>query len=820
MAVVRRVLGARKRDRSNAWSRFAWGFLAVGIAASIVAGGLWRDQVRSQADQSFGAQAASVGSTVTTALRRMDDLTVAARTLIAADPELTNAELAAWYGSVDARTRYPGTLGFGFLQLVPASQLQRYVSLVRADPIPGVPLPRGELKLNPPGSRPSYCLIRLGVAGIVNRLIPGGYGLDVCAIPGAGIAGSQGSGEFSIFTSTLVTGEKILAVTAPVYRGGVRGSVAGRQARMLGWVTGVFDIDKILGEAVGGDRGLAVAIAREETETPPAGEERTSGLSPVSKIASIGTLSGTSLQRQFTLDADGRWLVTVSKRPDWGSLSPTLQGMAVVVGGALTSVLFFLLVQVLARGRARALRLVDEKTQQLHHQALHDVLTGLPNRALIMDRAEQMGTRSRRERTLEAALFVDVDNFKGVNDTFGHHVGDQLLRAIAARIRGVLRDSDTVGRLGGDEFVILAEGASLAGGPGLIAERVIDVLGSPFELEGVSGTPLGASASIGISAGEGRTAEELLREADIALYEAKAAGKNRYVHFRKEMRAAVHDRLALEHDLRRALDSEEFSLVYQPTFDLADGNVNGVEALLRWRHPSRGLLVPEEFIPAAEETGLIVEIGRWVLDAACERAASWHARGYELDVSVNVSARQLDDGGLEEAVQDALRRSGLDAKYLVLEITETTLMRDADATVGRLQALKRLGVRIAIDDFGTGYSSLAYLQQFPVDSIKIDRAFISGIAGSGEGKALIHTLVQLGKTLRLDTVAEGIEQQGQLHHLRAEDCDSGQGFLLARPLEADLVESFLERNWQRRRGRDARKARLTQPSRLLGTEGA
>ena len=327
-------------------------------------------------------------------------------------------------------------------------------------------------------------------------------------------------------------------------------------------------------------------------------------------------------------------------------------------------------------------------------------------------------------------------------------------------------------------------------------------------------------ASVGVAVGTRPTADDLLRNADIALYEAKETGKNRYVLFREEMHAAVHDRLALELDLRRAVELGELSLVYQPTFDLARGTVTGVEALLRWDHPSRGRLLPDEFIPTAEDTGVIVEIGRWVLKSACEQAVTWHASGFDLDLSVNVSARQLDDPGLEANVREALRHSGLDPRFLVLEITETTLMRNSDSTIERLKALKTVGVRIAIDDFGTGYSSLAYLRQFPVDSIKIDRTFISGIAASGEGKALLHTLVQLGKTLGLDTVAEGIEERGQLRQLRAEECDGGQGFLLAKPLDPDAVDSFLRRTWQRSGAGAARPAPRTPRARLLGSEGA
>ncbi len=434
-------------------------------------------------------------------------------------------------------------------------------------------------------------------------------------------------------------------------------------------------------------------------------------------------------------------------------------------------------------------RLLD----QVRFQAMHDSLTALPNRALILDRAEHMLNRAQRAHQPVAALFIDLDNFKNVNDTLGHAAGDELLRAVAARLDGAVRHGDTVGRLGGDEFVVLAEALSVAAGPELIAARVQDVLREPFVLDCQGGTAITVSASIGIATGTSTTAGDLLRDADIALYKAKAAGKSCYVLFEPEMQSAVISRLELEMDLRAGLQDQLF-MVYQPVFDLTTLRVSGVEALLRWRHPERGVVPPEEFIPMLEETGIIVDVGRWVLREACARAASWHAAGHELAVSVNLSARQLQAESLAEDVADALAVSGLCPAALIVDVTETTLMRDTEATVQRLRALKELGVRIAVDDFGTGYSSLAYLKQFPVDALKIDRSFIAAVDDSKESAALIATLVQLGRALGLETLAEGIESQGQLDRLQQHHCDSGQGFLLARPLEGAELEGFL-RDW-------------------------
>jgi len=442
--------------------------------------------------------------------------------------------------------------------------------------------------------------------------------------------------------------------------------------------------------------------------------------------------------------------------------------------------------------------LMDEqlgrREEELSFLATHDPLTGLPNRTLILDRVEQMLARSVRSQTPVAALFVDLDNFKSINDTLGHGVGDELLRAVAARLDGVIRSADALGRLGGDEFVVISEALTLEVGPELIAERLLDALAPPFNLGKDQETRVTVTASIGIAAGEQIPAEELLRNADIAMYRAKWDGKHRYAVFEDGMQHTMQHRMELEMDLREALEKKEFVLAYQPTIDLNDMNPTGVEALIRWKHPVRGTVQPNDFIPLLEETGLIVEVGGWVLREACRQGAAWRAAGYPIGMAVNVSGRQLDTDQLITDIESALAGSGLLPQALTIDITETTLMRNVEDTVRRLTEIKALGVRIAIDDFGTGYSSLAHLQRFPVDALKIDRSFISQLQHNKEGETLIHTLVQLGKALSLETFAEGIEDQQELSLLQDEDCDHGQGFLFARPLDVDATEAFL-RNW-------------------------
>ncbi len=418
------------------------------------------------------------------------------------------------------------------------------------------------------------------------------------------------------------------------------------------------------------------------------------------------------------------------------------------------------------------------REEELGFLATHDALTGLPNRTLILDRVEQMLARSTRSQTPVAALFVDLDNFKGINDTLGHAVGDELLKAVTARLDGVIRDADALGRLGGDEFVVISEELSMSVGPELIAERLLDALKHPFNLGADKETRVTVTASIGIAMGERISAEDLLRDADIAMYRAKWDGKNRYVVFETGMQDTMQNRMELEMDLREALENEEFFLAYQPTIDLRDMSPTGVEALIRWKHPVRGIVQPDDFIPLLEETGLICEVGKWVLREACVQGAAWRAAGHPIGMAVNVSGRQLDTDHLIEDIEGALTDSGMEPTALTIEITETTLMRNAEETSRRLTAIKELGVRIAIDDFGTGYSSLAHLQRFPVDALKIDRSFISGLQHNLEGETLVRTLVQLGKALSIETFAEGIEQQRELSLLKRRGLRYGPGLPL------------------------------------------
>jgi diguanylate cyclase (GGDEF)-like protein len=433
----------------------------------------------------------------------------------------------------------------------------------------------------------------------------------------------------------------------------------------------------------------------------------------------------------------------------------------------------------------------------LGEEGFEDSLTKFPNRTLFADRVTHALAHSRRDGHSISVAFIDLDGFKTVNDSLGHHSGDQLLVAVAGRLAECLRDSDTAARLGGDEFALLLE-ATDESGAAIVAERIQAALRESFELDGHE---VGVSASIGISSSgpDTQDAGELMRNADAAMYVAKSKGKGRYECFSPSMHLDAFHRLQVEIELKRAIKRDEFVLQYQPVIDLHSGEISAVEALVRWEHPNRGLVPPMDFIPVAEDTGLIVDIGAHVLRNACQQVRKWQRqfpRNPALKVAVNLSSRQLEDPSLAEEVAILLQQCGLSPNTLILEITESVLMHDTDFTTAKLNELKALGVQLAVDDFGTGYSSLSYLREFPVDILKIDRSFISTLDNSTEDAlALPRAIVALGRALKLQTIAEGIETPEQLSQLRAMVCDQAQGYYFAKPLWAEEAERLLRNRY-------------------------
>ncbi|MGZ4759046.1 MAG: EAL domain-containing protein, partial [Acidimicrobiales bacterium] len=437
--------------------------------------------------------------------------------------------------------------------------------------------------------------------------------------------------------------------------------------------------------------------------------------------------------------------------------------------------------------------------QRLAHQATHDPLTGLPNRSLLIDRLEGALARARRHNRRVAVLFLDLDHFKVVNDSLGHGLGDRLLVAIAERLAVALRPGDTVARFGGDEFVVLCEDLVSQHDAITIAERVDDAVSGPFVIDD---TEVFVGVSIGIALPDDTEAdpETLIRDADAAMYRAKDRGRSRWELFDNAMRASAVDRLDIENALRRALDRRELRVFYQPVIDLMTGRVDGVEALLRWEHPERGLLNPGDFITVAEETGLIVPIGSWVLDQACRQVQRWHAsaeRSTPLSVAINISGRQLGHPRLVEDLAAVLADTSIDPSLVELEITESVLMDDVEMSADTLGRLHALGVHLAVDDFGTGYSSLSYLRRFPVDILKVDQSFVDGLGEDSSDSAIVTAIITLAHTLGLRAVAEGVESALQLAELRRLGCDRAQGFHMARPASGHDVGELLaaDRIW-------------------------
>lgn len=433
----------------------------------------------------------------------------------------------------------------------------------------------------------------------------------------------------------------------------------------------------------------------------------------------------------------------------------------------------------------------------MSHLAEHDVLTSLPNRALLNDRLEHGINLAHRNGRRMAILFIDLDHFKHINDSLGHLIGDQLLKAVAQRISPCIRNSDTVSRQGGDEFIVLLSEVNRAKDAGLIAEKIRLAVMEPYTIDGHY---LHLTASIGVSVypDDSEDATDLIQYADTAMYHAKEKGRNSSRFFKGDMNVRAAERQLITVALRHALMRDEFFLVYQPKINLISGAIKGFEALVRWRHPTRGALTPDAFIPIAEESGLIIPIGEWVLREACAQAQRWLAADLRFEtIAVNISAVEFRSDRFFDGVCHILRTTGFEPRHLELELTETAVMRDFEATSTVLQALSSMGVRIALDDFGTGYSNLSYLKRFPINTLKLDRSFIHDLPESADVGTIVSSVIRMAHCLHLQVVAEGVETLQQLQFLQARDCDEGQGYYFSKPVDADECRSLLHLTKQR-----------------------
>jgi diguanylate cyclase (GGDEF)-like protein len=760
------------RGRRSVWAATAL-LVVAGTVGSLLGARALAGTDAEKARLAFHLTSAEIASTLTLAIQHEEDLVVSTSAYVAANRDSSPTAFDKWLESVHALQRYPELQNIGLVVQIPTSRLSAFEHRMTAHPLRPLglssPGPKERFQVLPPGPRSYYCFAVAGLARSLASYLP--LGLDYCAVASTLASGRDtGLSSYAPFVQGTVT---TLGVETPVYRGGVTpATVPARRQAFVGWLGELLVPGVVLQRALQGHPNIAVTFRYDNGSSHVV---FTSGVAPRRAQSAL-------------VDLHNGWTVqSLGMAPAAGVFADG-RALIVLVGGILLSVLLGLLVFVLGTGRTRALSLVREKTRELSHLALHDTLTRLPNRALVLDRAEQMLARVERQPgNVAGALFIDIDGFKHVNDKLGHAAGDQLLQVVGERLQSVVRDQDTVGRLGGDEFVVLVESTTREG-PLDLPDRIIEVLRRPIDIGG-SGRTHSFTASLGIAVGQYTTPDALLRDADLALYAAKAAGKDRYALFDSSMNTSAEGRLELEGDLGAALREEQLFLHYQPIFDLSRHEAIGVEALVRWRHPARGVVEPDEFIPLSEESGLILSIGRWVLGEACRQAARWHARGHLISIFVNVSAQQLSREGFAGDVRRALESSGIDPSLLTLEITETTLMHDVSAAGERLKEIKALGVRVAIDDFGTGYASLSQLQRMPVDILKIDSSFVAALADGGQGRELLEAILGVGQALSLTVVAEGVETQTQLVSLEEMGCEQAQGYLLGRPCAADVVEN-------------------------------
>jgi len=488
------------------------------------------------------------------------------------------------------------------------------------------------------------------------------------------------------------------------------------------------------------------------------------------------------------LNKTGQWRGEIWNRRKNGEVFPAWVNISAVPNSSASDTSHYVAVFT----EITELKLSEERLNYLAH---HDPLTGLPNRLLFHDRLEQAVLQAQRNKYMIAVMFLDLDRFKIINDTLGHLIGDELLVAVAERLKRCAREIDTIARLGGDEFAVIITQIVQEEDVGLVAQKIIQTLSSVYS---VGGYEVFITASIGINLYPGIDNDrgKLLENADVAMYHAKQFGRNNYKFYSTDMNAVAFERLMLETNLRRALERQEFRLYYQPQIDMQSGSVNGVEALIRWQHPDLGLVSPLEFIPLLEETGLILPVGEWVIRTACRQTREWLDAGFPpLTMAVNLSARQFRQANLVEMIEQILHEFNIPPALLELELTESVVMDNIEETVETLQKLKRLGLKIAIDDFGTGVSSLGYLKHFPVDTLKISHDFVLNLPTDSVDASIASAVISLARNMQLSSVAEGVENQGQMDFLRSQDCERIQGFLFSRPIPPDQMTTLLT-NWQ------------------------
>jgi diguanylate cyclase (GGDEF)-like protein len=767
------------RSRRGLWAGLAVLCVVLGTLASLFAAHSVAHNDGAKTRAAVQQSSRAIASTLKLAIQRQEELTVAAATFFAANPHATPAEFATWVKWARTQRRYPELDAIG---LIPA-------------PAPVVPAPTTASSALPPTSTATAA--------------PGGSSTPAPSAPSSTSTAPVQSAPvpapaqvsptllrsrytgLSAYTPISAGNRSALAVQTPVYRGNVTPhSVLGRRAASVGWLREVLVPEALMRQVLVGHPGYALSLQYRGVSS--------NGVAPSRLVFfSGGPASGA---QSTAINLHDGWTATSFAAATVPSVFTDEDALALLVAGTILSALLGLLVFSLGAHRpaegtpvelASPTETEGGAQEELPGQHLYETLTGLPNRALTLDRAERMVARTGRDSgMLSGALFVDIDQLHEVNDKLGPAAGDQLMKIVGERLLDVVRAGDTVGRLDGDEFVVLVESAARGVRLDSLAQRMIEALHKPIELDNF-GPSFVLTASIGVAFGRYATPDDLLRDAQLALVSAKAAGKDRYTLFNANMRTIIEGRAVLEAELNTALAEDQFFLLYQPIYDLHSRRVVSLEALIRWRHPEQGVLAPVDFIPLAEETGLIVPIGRFALEEACTRAAAWDVAGDRVGVSVKISPQQLNRDGFITDVRRALQQSGIEPSLLTLAIPETFVMRDIPAATLRLQELKQLGVSIAIDDFGgSGYAHQANLQQMPLDSLRVDRSSLAATEDESYRNWLLEAILVVGRDLSLTVVATGIETAEQMAALQAIGCTMAQGGLLGEAVSVEAVSSL------------------------------
>lgn len=760
-------------SRTVLWALAGTLLAVIGILASILGARSIAHSNASKASSSFRQTSAAIASSLTLGVQHEEDLTLSAGAFFASNPHATPAQVAAWAKAVRALHRYPELQRLNMISLVREPELAAFEARLTGTPASaGAP----HLSVVPATDHHYYCLSAAEVPPAAAGASASAF--DYCA-QGPELLLARDTGK--PYYPPVTAGHSSLLLYTPVYYGGTTpSSLAGRRAASAGWLRESLAPTLVLQRALRGHPEDALRLTHSTDSGSVTFAAGTPGPGAQSRTIALG--DGWTLESFGPAAAPGVF-------GDAGAL-------ALLVTGVLLSLLAGLLLFMLGTRGPRppaAERVRAPEPARAPSEELYDPLTGLPNRALMLDRADRMLARaSRQSGMLVGALFIDIDWFKDVTDRLGRDAGDQMLKVVAERLEAVIRTHDTVGRLGGDEFVVLVESAARGARLDSLARRVIEALHKPVEIEGF-GPSVSLTASIGVAFGRYNTPGDLLRDARTALIAAKAAGKDRYTVFNANMRSVVEGRGEMEIELNNALAAGQFFLLYEPVRDLTTGNVVGMEADIRWRHPSQGVLAPVDFIPLAEETGLIIPIGRWVLEEGCARAAALNLAGPPVTVSVKVSPSQLNRDGFVTDVRRALQLSGIEPSLLTVEVAETTVMRDIGAAADRLREIKDLGVRVAIDDFGgSGYAYHSDLRRLPLDFLKVDRSSLAATDDEDYRSWLLEAILIVGRDLSLGVIATGIATSEQVDTLAAMGCAMAQGPFIGEPVPVDEVAKLIE----------------------------